>query len=213
MSIQVAIADDHPLIMQGMQMLLSRHPHIILVGAFGSGTELLHGLERMAPDVLLLDIQLPDKSGDELAPAILKMHPGIRILMLTNFNSPLYVHNALRNGVHGYLLKTTEEDTLISAIETVHNGGMFIEASLREKMEQEIPRKNKRIFTTKSILTSRETEILQLIVNGHTDPEIAQQLFLSLHTVKRYRINILLKLDVKNTAALVKKALQLGLAV
>jgi DNA-binding NarL/FixJ family response regulator len=213
MSIQVAIVDDHPLIMQGMQMLLSRYPHIILVGAFGSATELMHGLERMTPDVLLLDIQLPDKSGDELAPQILKTCPGIKILMLTNFNSPLYVHNALRNGVHGYLLKTTEQETLIHAIETVHNGGQFIEAALQEKMEEEIPKKNKRIFTTKSNLTSRETEILQLIVNGYTDPEIAQQLFLSLHTVKRYRINILLKLDVKNTAALVNKALKLGLAV
>ncbi len=212
MSIQVAIADDHPLIMQGMQMLLSRHSHIMLAGAFGSGTELMHGLERMVPDILLLDIQLPDKSGDELAPLILKTYPRIRILMLTNFNSPLYVHNALRNGVHGYLLKTTEEDTLVNAIETVYNGGTFIEASLREKME-EAPVKHKRIYTTKSNLTSREVEILQLIVNGHTDPEIAQQLFLSLHTVKRYRINILLKLDVKNTAALVNKALKLGLAV
>lgn len=212
MSIKVAIADDHPLIMQGMRMLLSRHPHIILAGSFGSGAELLHGLEHMVPDILLLDIQLPDKSGDELAPLILKTYPGIRILMLTNFNSPLYVHNALRNGAHGYLLKTTEEDTLIDAIETVHNGGTFIEASLREKTE-EASVKHKRIYTTKSNLTSREMEILQLIVNGHTDPEIAQQLFLSLHTVKRYRINILLKLDVKNTAALVNKALKLGLAV
>ena len=101
---------------------------------------------------------------------------------------------------------------VINAIETVHNGGSYIEPSLKEKMEQ-IPAKTKRIYTTKSNLTSRETEVLQLIVNGYTDPEIAQQLFLSLHTVKHYRISILLKMDVKNTAALVSKALKLGLAV
>jgi DNA-binding NarL/FixJ family response regulator len=212
MAIQVFIADDHPLILQGMQTLLSRHQHILLTGAFSSGAGLLEGLARSVPDVLLLDIQMPDRTGDELAPVLLKDYPSLKILMLTNFDSTLYVHNMLRHGVHGYLLKTSEEESLIHAIEVVHGGGVYIDPVLRDKMEQ-IPEKTKRIHTTKSNLTSRETEILQLIVDGYTDPEIAQQLYLSLNTVKHYRISILLKLDVKNTAALVNKALKLGLAV
>ncbi len=212
MSIHVAIADDHPLILQGMETLLSKYRHIRLTGTFSTAAELLHGLERSQPDVLLLDIQLPDKSGDELAAIIRKDYPSVRILILTNFNSPLYVHNAIRHGVQGYLLKTTSSDILINAIETVYNGGSFIDKALKEKMEQS-QEVNKWIFNTKSTLTSREAEILQLIVNGLTDPEIAQQLFLSQHTVKRYRTNILMKLDVKNSTALVNKALKSGLAV
>ncbi len=211
MSIKVFIADDHPLIRQGIETLLARHEHIHLSGSFPNAGNLLDELEIRVPDVLLLDIQLPDKSGDELAPYLLKTYPDLKIIMLTNFDSTLYVYNLVRDGVHGYLLKTSDEETLLHAIEVVHQGGSYLEPSLQQKMDQ-IPTQTKRIHTTKSRLTSREHEVLQLIVNGYTDAEIADQLYLSLHTVKHYRISILLKLDVKNTAALVNKALKTGLA-
>lgn len=210
--IRIAIADDHPMIIGGLENILSRYPHIILTGTYNNGNSLLDGLKQDGePDVLLLDIQLPDITGDELTPLILKKHPGVRILILTNFDSALYVNNMLRRGVHGYLLKTSEKEVLIQAIETVFQGGSYIEARLLEKIQQLEEREQKAV-SSKSTLTNREKEILQYIVNGETCPEIAEKLFLSVNTVENYRVRILVKLEVKNTAALVKKALTLGLA-
>src|SRR5688572_1491937 len=119
MKIRIAIADDHPMIIGGLQNMLSAYPHIVLEGAYNNGAELMKGLQDRLPDVLLLDIQLPDKTGDELATIILKKYPEQKILTLTNFNSMLYVHNMMRIGVKGYILKTTDPETLIKAIEQV----------------------------------------------------------------------------------------------
>ena len=199
------------MMIQGLAHVLLRYPHIRLAGTFLNGTELLAGLEEGTPDVLLLDIQLPGKTGDELAPLILKKYPELKILTLTNFDSTLYANNMMKHGVHGYLLKTADEKVLIKAIETVFHGDIFIEESMRSRMQQ-IDHKIRKAVSSKSSLTPREKEILQLLVNGDTCPEIAEKLYLSTGTVENYRVSILLKLDAKNTAALVSKALKLGLA-
>src|SRR5690606_23240810 len=109
--------DDHPMIIGGVQNMLSNYSHIVLTGIYSNGEELLAGLENSLPDVLLLDIQLPDKTGDELAPLILKKYPNLRILTLTNLNSSLYIHNMLKHGVKGYILKTSDPKTVIKGIE------------------------------------------------------------------------------------------------
>jgi DNA-binding NarL/FixJ family response regulator len=211
MTIKIAIADDHPMIIKGVQNMLSNYPDIQLIQSYPNGKKLLEGLQKEQPDVLLLDIQLPDKAGDELAPIILKKYPGIKILALTNFEGTLYVHNMLRHGVQGYILKNVEEEVFIEAIEKVYNGEIYIETSIREKMNS-LNMRVEKTPSSKSMLTPKEKEILQLIVNGYTSPEIADKLFLGLRTVENYRVSILLKMDVKNTATLVKKALRLGLA-
>jgi len=210
-NIKIAIADDHPLVIGGLQNVLHRYSHIQLVNTYSNGTELLAGLEITLPDVLLLDIQLPGQTGDELAPLILKNYPDIKILVLTNFDSSLYVNNMFRHGVHGYLLKTANEKVLIRAIEDVYNGEQFIDDEMKVKLQRTALRIEKRKFS-KSNLTPREKEILQLLVNGNTCPEIAKTLFLSVTTVVNYRASIMMKLEVNNTAAMVKKSLQLGLA-
>jgi DNA-binding NarL/FixJ family response regulator len=209
MSITVAIADDHPMMIQGLQHLLAHYSHIVLTDAYLNGSDLLQGLQSKVPDVLLLDIQLPDQSGDKLAPLLLKKYPELRILILTNFDSVLHISSLFRHGVHGYILKTTEEARLIEAIETVYKGEIFIEDSLKEKMER-VAANMKKVVSTSS-LTHREKEILQLLVNGNTCPQIAAKLFLGLGTVENYRASIMLKLDVNNTAMLVKKALMMGI--
>lgn len=211
MDIKITIADDHPLVIGGIRNLLYRYPHITLIGSYATGAALLEGLKEAVPDVLLLDIQLSDYVADQLAPLILKEHPGLRILTLTNFDSTLHVENMLRQGVLGYLLKTADERILIEAIETVHSGRQFIDALMKEKMQRANLRIQKR-STSKSSLTMREKEILQLLINGKSCPQIAEQLFLSVNTVVNYKASIMLKLDVNNTALLVKKALLLGLA-
>src|SRR6218665_982995 len=108
MNINIAIADDHPMIIGGLKSLLIGYQHLNLVGSYLSGNDLLQQLPLVQADVLLLDIQLPDKTGDVLAPLILKQHPDLRILILTNLSSPLYLHNLLRLGVAGYVLKNTD---------------------------------------------------------------------------------------------------------
>ncbi len=178
--------------------------------SYTDGEALLKGLDEKLPDVLLLDIQLPGKSGGELAPLLVKKYPELKILALTNFDSSLHVQNMLRRGVLGYLLKTTDKVTLVQAIETVYSGGLFLQPYMKEKMEKAGLR-IKREVSTKSNLTQREKEILQCIVNGDSSQEIAEKLFLSTRTVDNYRFNILLKMDAKNIAVLVRKALEMGL--
>ena len=199
------------MIIDGLITLISVHPHITLTGAYRSGAELLEGLQEVLPDVLLLDIQLPDKNGDELSAIILKKYPGLRILTLTNFDSALYAANMMRQGAKGYLLKTADKQVIIDAIESVYKGGEYLDPVMKEKMDHADLRV-RRTFSSRFTLTAREKEILQMIVNGDTCPEISEKLFLSVHTVENYRDNILLKLDVRNTAALVSKALKEGLA-
>lgn len=211
MNIRIAVADDHPMVIIGLQNMLANYPHITLANTYADGVELMKGLEEDVPDVLLLDVQLPGQPGDELAPIILKKYPELHILTLTNLDSALCAHNMLRQGVKGYLLKTTNQNTLIDAIETLYNGKEYIEPSMREKITQ-LSYGRTRETALKFTLTPREKEVLQQIVNGDTNKDISQKLHIGLRTVEYYRFNILLKLDVNNTAALVKKALRLGLA-
>src|SRR5690606_32905621 len=128
-----------------------------------------------------------------------------------NFESGLHADNMFKRGVHGYLLKTADKETLITAIDTVHRGERFVQPSIQEKIDH-MDQKMKSAAFSKNSLTAREKEILQLIVNGSTSQEIADQLFLSINTVINYRTSILLKLDAKNMAVLVSKALKMGLA-
>jgi DNA-binding NarL/FixJ family response regulator len=210
MDIKVSIVDDHPLVINGLQNMFAHYPFITLSGTYNDGDALLEGLTKELPDVLLLDIQMPGKTGDELLPTLLKKYTGLKIIALTNFDSTLYANNMFKLGVKGYVLKSADEKVIVKAIETVYNGGSFIEEGLKEKMAQLEEKIAKSVFS-KFSLTPREIDVLKHIVNGETSQEIANKLFLSLRTVENYRLNIQLKLEVKNTAMLVKKALQMGL--
>ncbi len=199
------------MILKGMKLMFSNYGHINLCGIYQSGAELLEGLAQMQPDVLVLDIQLNDKTGDELMPELMQQYPELKVLIVTNFDSTMYAGKLLWQGAKGFLLKTADESELIKAIETVYNGEQYIEKSIADRMANETER-NKRIYTTKTTLTEREKEILQLIAEGKTDQEIAQLLFLGVGTIKFYRKGLLLKMDVPNTAGLVAKALKIGWA-
>jgi DNA-binding NarL/FixJ family response regulator len=208
MRINVAITDDHPMIIQGMKLMFSNYKHINLCAVYQSGAELL---ATILPDVLLLDIQLSDKTGDELMPELMERYPELKVLVVTNFDSTMYAEKMLWQGAKGFLLKTADEYELVKAIETVYTGEQYIEKGLAKRIAHESAR-NRKVYTGKSTLTEREKEILQLIVEGKTDQEIADQLFLGLNTIKFYRKGMLLKLDVPNTASLVAKALKMGWA-
>ncbi len=210
MAITIAIADDHPLVLNGLQNVLRDSKTMKVINVYANGSELLEGLTKNVPDVLLLDIQMPGKQGDELAKIISRKYPDIKIIALTNLENVYFIKSMFQAGVMGYVLKTAREDVLLEAIHTVYDGNQFLEARLREQVMQHTLSSGHKNSET-PLLTQREKEVLQLIAANHTSREIAEMLFLSKRTIDHHRNSILLKLDVKNTAGLIKKAITLGL--
>jgi DNA-binding NarL/FixJ family response regulator len=210
MKIRVAIADDHPLILRGLQNLLRDHPDLEITGVYENGTDLLEGLATSQPNVLLLDIQMPDKNGLELAGIITQQYPDIGIVALTNLDTQFYIKSMLNQGALGYILKNSGEATLIEAIKTVYNRQPYLEPALRDRAWRDMV-KAQNITDARHSLTRREKEVLQLIAKEYTSQEIADKLFLSLRTVETHRMNLLLKLGTKNMVGLVKAAIQMGL--
>lgn len=211
MCIRVAIVDDHPLALNGIKGMLSAYPQITVIATYGSGHALLEGLKKEQPDVLLLDVLLPDTSGKDLVPVIVEQYPQIRIIALTSLDGPAVVKSMMQRGCLGYLLKDTTEETMVTAIEHVYRGLEFIEPSLKEYMFQNMLRYRKSGQQVMPELTTREKEVLKLIAAEYTTQEIADKLFISFRTAENHRYSILQKLDVKNTAGLVKLAIQMGL--
>ena len=208
--INVAIADDHPMVISGVQKMLAGCSSIILTDCYPNGETLVTGLKKHLPDVLLLDIQMPDITGDKLLPVIVKKYPQVRILILTNFDSIFYLKNMMQHGASGYLLKSTDQQKLIDAIQAVHDGNEYLEPALKQQADEKNSKTN-RPSIQQPILSAREKEVIQLIADGFTTAEIAQKIFLSFTTIENYRFNLLSKFGVKNTAMLIKKAVQLGL--
>ena len=211
MSIRVAITDDHPLAINGLRNMLSNADNIVVLDCYETGQELLNGIKLRQPDILLLDIQLPDYKGNELAEMISKVYPWVKIIAISSLDAPIHVKMMMRSGCSGYVLKNTRVKALLHAIEQVHSGIDYIEQALKEQMMQHLL-KYKKLNTSKTpTLTQREKEILKLIVEENTNQEIAEKLFLSLRTVENHRFSLLQKLDVKNAIGLVKVAIQSGL--
>lgn len=208
--INIAIADDHPVVLNGIKDMLLHYPHIRLQHTYADGESLLTGLKQYCPDVLLLDIQMPGKTGDELVPILVKAYPHLRILILSNFNQMIYIHNMLTSGAAGYLSKNTDQKTIIQAIETIHKGQQYLKPDVEQKLD-EFRKQIKWKTSTKYGLTPREKDILRLMLKEYSNPEIAEELCISLRTVENYRFNLATKLEVKNTIGLVKKVIELGL--
>jgi len=204
--IRIAIADDHPMVIRGIRNMLDDYPEIKIIRTFSDGKELLLGLQAEQPDVLLLDLHMPQIGGDMLLPEITATYPAVAVLVLTNVEQPVTVQQILDAGAAGYLLKSTDQQTLIEAIGSVNAGKQFIDRQLREPLLAHVITEKKRKAAIPP-LSRREKEMLKLIVEGMTSQEIADKLFLGLRTVETYRYNLIAKMGVKNTAALVKKAL------
>lgn len=209
MKIKIAITDDHPLVIAGIQFLLSSEDDLQIVNSYANGDELMNGLATSRPDVLLLDIQMPGKTGDEIAELVLRQYPGIKIIALTNQDNIYYIKTMLRKGVLGYVLKTAPEEVLHQAIRTVYSGDIFLDPSLRNRFDADEP-SNKRATSLVPVLTRREKEVLQLLTRNLTSQQIADELNISRKTVESHRQSLLIKLDVKNVAALIMKGIQLG---
>lgn len=212
MAIRIAITDDHPIVIEGLRMALNGNPEIIITGAFSTGADLFMGLKKNVPDVLLLDLQLPDKSGYELVPLLLKQYAELRILILSGMESSPYIKEMMQKGCKGYLLKsTTNKHILIEAISEVFRGGIYLDKGLKEQLLNEMLISKRKRDKIEPRVTQREKEVLKLIAEECSNQEIAERLSISLRTVETHRYNLLQKLDVKNTAGLVRLALSLNL--
>jgi len=212
-NIHIAIADDHPMVISGLIALLQPYKHILVLTTHTNAAQLLEGLDYYRPDVLLLDILLPDRTGKDLVPELREKYPDMKILVLTSLDAPSMVTTMMRRGCKGYLLKGAEPETLLEAIEAVAEDKEYIDTSLKEQLMQNMLH-FKYQSQSKGVvpeLTQREKEVLELIAAEYTTREIAEKLFVSYHTAENHRNNLIQKLDVKNTVGLIRVAIQLGL--
>ncbi|WP_315823354.1 response regulator transcription factor [Paraflavitalea speifideaquila] len=205
----ISLVDDHPAILNGLRMILAAFPQIKILGAYTDGNQLMAGLAADLPDIILMDIQLPGEDGISLCKKVLTTWPTLKVIVFTNCNERHYVKSMFQHGASGYLLKTADAAVIITAIEAAMAGEQYLHDELKEYMLQQlIPGKNRSPYPS---LTKREKEVIALITQGLSNQEIAAKLFLSVRTVENHRFNLIQKLDVKNTAALVKKAIEMGL--
>ena len=208
--INIAIADDHLLVINGLKAMIENTSDIKLLFSATSEHDLLSELKEKQPDVLLLDIQMPDINGIDLCKEVHARYPLVKIIALTNFEQSSYVKQMVRNGALGYLLKNIDGKTLQAAIRTVVQDKPFIHEQIRNNMLNEVLSGTK--VTSQGIsLTKRELEILGLVAKEMTNQEIADKLFISVRTVETHRVNLTQKLGVHNTAGLVKEAYKRGL--
>ncbi len=202
--ISVALTDDHFIILEGLKRILNDIPDIEVTDVYKNGDELLEGLQQRLPDVLLLDVHMPGKDGVEVAGIVSKKYSQVKIIALTNTEMPGIIKGMLAAGCVGYILKDSSPDIIEEAIRTVHTGENYMHPSISRQMM------NNLFAPAHKSLTKREKEILLLITEELTNQQIADKLFLSLRTVENHRNNLLQKLDVKNTAGLVKVAIREG---
>lgn len=208
--IRVAIIDDHPMILKGIEQMLRPQNFIQIEGLYTDVSTLMKDFALQQPDILLLDIQMPGMKGDEITTKLLHAYPALKIIAITNFDNLFYIRNMLKNGAKGYLLKTTREETLIEAIRTVAEGGTFIDPSLKDKTEKVMEMNSSRKYH-KLALTSREIEIIKLLTSGHSNQQIADKLFISYNTMRNHRARIFLKLDVNTIGELIIKAIEMDI--
>ena len=213
--ITILIADDHPPFRMGLRALLDSAGDVLVVGEAGSGTEAVIQAAKLQPDVILMDIQMAsDMNGIEATRRILHTSPHIAILMLTMFEDDDFVFAALRAGARGYLLKGTLKADLLRAIHSVSSGDAVFGAAIARRLMSyfaEVRRPPAALPYAFPDLTEREREILVLIANHHTNPEIAGQLNISLKTVRNHVSNIFSKLQVVDRAQAILKAREAGL--
>ncbi len=200
--IRVLLADDHPVVREGLAALLNRRPDTTVIGEVANGQEAVDFFRRAQPDVTLMDLRMPIMGGVEAIHAIRAEFPAARIIVLTTYDGDEDIYRALQAGAQGYLLKDAPREELLAAVRAVHDGQKCIPAALAAKLAE-------RVFSPE--LTAREREVLALIVAGHSNREIGEALVVSEGTVKAHVNSILGKLGVNDRTQAVTAALRRGL--
>lgn len=201
MSISVLIVEDHPVVRSGIRMLLTEEGDIEVLAEASNGREALKALETLKPDLLLLDISMPELNGLEVTQFVREKYPALPILILTMHEDERYFFQLLRAGATGYIVKGAAPNDLVSAVRAVAAGQAYLYPSLARLLAKE----------PDTVLSARELEVLQLTAHGLTAREVGKKLSISSNTVERHRANIMSKLGVSNRAELIRYAIRRGL--
>ena len=205
--IKIVITDDHQLVIDGIQLMLAEADDMVCVGEANGGEQALELLSKTTADVLLLDINMPGMDGLECCRRVKQEFPPVKILMLSMLREGSLVKMLLKEGASGYLLKNAGKDEVLDAIRKVYAGGRIFSSDLMDIFLDGSSKKSKPPSSPFPIISRREKQVLQLIVEERTTAEIAKELYISFATVETHRRNLLMKLNVRNTAGLVRIAL------
>ncbi len=204
--IKVYIVDDHAVVVEGIYSLLQKHNDIEMVGYANTANTCLQFLINQEADVILMDISLPDMNGVDLCKEVKSKYPQVMVLALSTFNQGTYIRKMMESGASGYLFKNAGSNEIVEAIKLVYKGKTYLSPEAGMALKSGADLKNKM-----PPLTKREKEVLGYIADGLTSPQIAQKLFLSVDTIEGHRKNLHSKLNVKNTAMLIRKAIEFEL--
>lgn len=208
--IKFIIADDHQILRQGIISMLTSEEDLQCIGEASNGSELLNLLSSDHADVVLMDINMPFVDGMDATKIIVEKYPLVRILALTMLEQGSFVKQMLRNGASGYLLKTAAKEEVIHAMRTVHGGKRYLSQRATELLMDTVSKQSSSV-PPDADLTRREKEVLRLIADGYPDSEIAEKLHLQMSTVESHRKNVRHKLLARNSAEMVKIAMERGL--
>jgi DNA-binding NarL/FixJ family response regulator len=216
-AIRVLIAEDHAIVRAGLRLLIQGQPDMQVVGEAGTGSEVIDRTRALKPDVLTLDLIMPGARGIDTVKSLKEECPQTRVLVLTMHDDPASLRAVLTMGAAGYIVKSATDVELLSAIRAVHEGRTFISLGLPASVVQAVlmtdptPRNSVSAQKTASALSSREQEVLKHLVQGYTNQETADQLFLSVKTIETYRARLMAKLELNSRADLVRYAAERGL--
>lgn len=210
--IRVLLAEDHTIVRKGIRALLDRAPDIEVIGEAADGREAIDKTEQLNPDIVVMDISMPLLNGLEATRQIRTKHSNVRVLILTMYSNEEYIFQTLRAGASGYLVKETAPAELISAIRAAYQGESFLSPTISRKVIDEYIQQVESVIEVSRYdrLTRREREVLQLIAEGFTNREIAENLFISEKTARAHRANLMDKLDLHSTAELAIYAARKG---
>lgn len=212
MTIRVLLADDHKIVRDGLRTLLEKHADIAVLGEAEDGREALQMTRKLSPDIVVMDIAMPELNGIEATRQILSEYPGVKVVALSMHSDKRFVSEMLKAGASAYLLKDCAFEELITAIRTVIKSKIYLSPGIAGVVLEDYIRKNsKKDSSVFSVLSDREREVLQLMAEGKTTKEVAAHLNVSIKTVETHRTNIMTKLDIHSIAELTKYAIREGL--
>jgi two-component system, NarL family, response regulator NreC len=207
--VRVLIVDDHAVVRSGLRLVLEAEEDVEPVGEAGTAREAIFQNRALEPDVILLDVVLPDQSGLDAIPTLLHERPETKVLVLSMQDDPQYVRQAFAAGASGYVLKEAADTEVVAAVREVANGGRYVHPELGARLVAAETEAAKR--AEEDPLSDREREVLRLLALGHTNQEIAKQLYISVRTAETHRAHIMQKLRLSSRAELVRHALAQGL--